>query len=130
MVRLAAASRAYGRSLRLRASSQAHYGVDEDEEWWPGRVLGVHSQGAHTGLLTSTCSTTTASSSSNPNRNLDPNPNPNPNTNPNPNPNQASSSSSSRRGACGCRGPHADAASSSASHRDGSIGVRNVVDFS
>ena len=42
---------AYGRSLRLRASSQAHYGVDEDEEWWPGRVLGVHSQGAHTGLL-------------------------------------------------------------------------------
>ena len=96
---------AYGRSLRLHASSQAHYGVDEDEEWWPGRVLGVHSQGAHTGLLTSTCSTTTASSSSNPNRNLDPNPNPNPNTNPNPNPNQASSSSSSRRGACGCRGP-------------------------
>ena len=32
MVRVAAASRAYGRSLRLRASSQAHYGVDEDEE--------------------------------------------------------------------------------------------------
>ena len=55
---------AYGRSLRLRASSQAHYGVDEDEEWWPGRVLGVHSQGAHT-----VASTTTASSSSNPNRN-------------------------------------------------------------
>ena len=26
-------------------------GVDEDEEWWPGRVLGVHSQGAHTGLF-------------------------------------------------------------------------------
>ena len=21
------------------------------EEWWPGRVLGVHSQGAHTGLF-------------------------------------------------------------------------------
>jgi hypothetical protein len=41
----------YGRSLRLRASSQAHYGVDEDEEWWPGRVLGVHSQGAHAGLF-------------------------------------------------------------------------------
>ena len=61
MVRVAAASRAYGRSLRLRASSQAHYGVDEDEEWWPGRVLGVHSQGAHT-----VASTTTASSSSNP----------------------------------------------------------------
>ena len=51
MVRVAAASRAYGRSLRLRASSQAHYGVDEDEEWWPGRVLGVHSQGAHAGLF-------------------------------------------------------------------------------
>ena len=49
-------------SLRLRASSQAHYGVDEDEEWWPGRVLGVHSQGAHT-----MASTTTASSSSKPN---------------------------------------------------------------
>ena len=32
MMRVAAASRAYGRSLRLRASSQAHYGVDEDEE--------------------------------------------------------------------------------------------------
>lgn len=61
MVRVAAASRAYGRSLRLRASSQAHYGVDEDEEWWPGRVLGVHSQGAHT-----VASTTTASSSSDP----------------------------------------------------------------
>ena len=64
MVRVAAASRAYGRSLRLRASSQAHYGVDEDEEWWPGLVLGVHSQGAHT-----VASTTTASSSSNANRN-------------------------------------------------------------
>ena len=64
MVRVAAASRAYGRSLRLRASSQAHYGVDEDEEWWPGRVLGLHSQGAHT-----VASTTTASSSSNANRN-------------------------------------------------------------
>ena len=51
MVRVATASRAYGRSLRLRASSQAHYGVDEDEEWWPGRVLGVHSQGAHAGLV-------------------------------------------------------------------------------
>ena len=51
VVRLAAASRAYGRSLRLRASSQAHYGVDEDEEWLPGRVLGVHSQGAHAGLF-------------------------------------------------------------------------------
>ena len=51
MVRVAAASRAYGRSLRLHASSQAHYGVDEDEEWWPGRVLGVHSQGAHAGLF-------------------------------------------------------------------------------
>ena len=38
------------------------YGVDEDEEWWPGRVLGVHSQGAHT-----VASTTTASSSSKPN---------------------------------------------------------------
>ena len=49
MVRVAAASRPYGRSLRLHASSQAHYGVDEDEEWLPGRVLGVHSQGAHTG---------------------------------------------------------------------------------
>ena len=61
MVRVAAASRPYGRSLRLHASSQAHYGVDEDEEWWPGRVLGVHSQGAHT-----VASTTTASSSSNP----------------------------------------------------------------
>ena len=35
----------------MRASSQAHYGVDEDEEWWPGRVLGVHSQGAHAGLV-------------------------------------------------------------------------------
>ena len=64
MVRVAAASHAYGRSLRLRASSQAHYGVDEDEEWWPGRVLGVHSQGAHT-----VASTTTASSSSNANCN-------------------------------------------------------------
>ena len=64
MVRVAAASRPYGRSLRLHASSQAHYGVDEDEEWLPGRVLGVHSQGAHT-----VASTTTASSSSNPNRN-------------------------------------------------------------
>ena len=63
-MRVAAASRAYGRSLRLRASSQAHYGVDEDEEWWPGRVLGVHSQGAHT-----VASTTTASSSSNANCN-------------------------------------------------------------
>ena len=31
--------------------NQAHYGVDEDEEWWPGRVLGVHSQGAHAGLF-------------------------------------------------------------------------------
>ena len=60
MVRVAAASRPYGRSLRLHASSQAHYGVDEDEEWWPGRVLGLHSQGAHT-----VASTTTASSSSN-----------------------------------------------------------------
>ena len=28
--------------------NQAHYGVDEDEEWLPGRVLGVHSHGAHT----------------------------------------------------------------------------------
>ena len=64
MVRVAAAFRPYGRSLRLHASSQAHYGVDEDEEWWPGRVLGVHSQGAHT-----VASTTTASSSSDPNRN-------------------------------------------------------------
>ena len=64
MVRVAAASRPYGRSLRLHASSQAHYGVDEDEEWWPGRVLGVHPQGAHT-----MASTTTASSSSDPNRN-------------------------------------------------------------
>ena len=45
------ASRVHERSLRLRASSQAHYGVDEDEEWWPGRVLGVHSQGAHAGLF-------------------------------------------------------------------------------
>ena len=62
MVRVAAASRAYGRSLRLHASSQAHYGVDEDEEWLPGRVLGVHSQDAHT-----VASTTTASSSSKPN---------------------------------------------------------------
>ena len=44
--------------------NQAHYGVDEDEEWWPGLVLGVHSQGAHT-----VASTTTASSSSNANRN-------------------------------------------------------------
>jgi hypothetical protein len=35
----------------LPAWSQAHYGVDEDEEWWPGRVLGVHSQGAHAGLF-------------------------------------------------------------------------------
>lgn len=25
--------------------------MDEDEEWWPGRVLGVHSQGAHAGLF-------------------------------------------------------------------------------
>ena len=58
------ASRAHERSLRLCASSQAHYGVDEDEEWWPGRVLGVHSQGAHT-----VASTTTASSSSNANCN-------------------------------------------------------------
>ena len=73
MVRVAAASRAYGRSLRLRASSQAHYGVDEDEEWWPGRVLGVHSQGAHT-----VASTTTASSSCNA-LTVTPNPNPNPN---------------------------------------------------
>ena len=64
MVRVAAASRPYGRSLRLHASSQAHYGVDEDEEWLPARVLGVHSQGAHT-----VASTTTASSSSDPNRN-------------------------------------------------------------
>ena len=64
MVRVAAASRPYGRSLRLHASSQAHYGVDEDEEWLPARVLGVHSQGAHT-----VASTTTASSSSVPNRN-------------------------------------------------------------
>ena len=64
MVRVAAASRAYGCSLRLHASSQVHYGVDEDEEWLPARVLGVHSQGAHT-----VASTTTASSSSNPNRN-------------------------------------------------------------
>ena len=64
MVRVAAASRAYGRSLRLRASSQAYYGVDEDDEWLPARVLGVHSQGAHT-----VASTTTASSSSDPNRN-------------------------------------------------------------
>ena len=47
-----------------RHLSQAHYGVDEDEEWWPGLVLGVHSQGAHT-----VASTTTASSSSNANRN-------------------------------------------------------------
>ena len=39
-------------------------GVDEDEEWWLGLVLGVHSQGAHT-----VASTTTASSSSNANRN-------------------------------------------------------------
>ena len=62
MVRVAAASRPYGRSLRLHASSQAHYGVDEDEEWLPARVLGVHSQGAHT-----VASTTTASSSSKPN---------------------------------------------------------------
>jgi len=101
MVRVAAASRAYGRSLRLRASSQAHYGVDEDEEWWPGRVLGVHSQGAHT-----VASTTTASSSSNARTvTPKPNPNPSPNTNPNLNPNQASPSSLGRRGACGCRGP-------------------------
>ena len=35
----------------MPAWSQAHYGVDEDEEWWPGRVLGVHSQGAHAGLF-------------------------------------------------------------------------------
>jgi hypothetical protein len=92
----------YGRSLRLRASSQAHYGVDEDEEWWPGRVLGVHSQGAHT-----VASTTTASSSSKPNGIApNPNPNPSPNTNPKPNPNQASPSSLGRRGACGCRGPY------------------------
>ena len=63
-MRVAAASRPYGRSLRLHASSQAHYGVDEDEEWLPGRVLGVHSQGAHT-----VASTTTASSSSNANCN-------------------------------------------------------------
>ena len=35
----------------MTAWSQAHYGVDEDEEWWPGRVLGVHSQGAHAGLF-------------------------------------------------------------------------------
>ena len=62
MVHVAAASRAYGRSLRLHASSQAHYGVDEDEEWLPARVLGL--QGAHT-----VASTTTASSSSNPNCN-------------------------------------------------------------
>ena len=60
----AAASRPYGRSLRLHASSQAYYGVDEDDEWLPARVLGVHSQGAHT-----VASTTTASSSSDPNRN-------------------------------------------------------------
>ena len=64
MMRVAAASRACGRSLRLRASSQAYYGVDEDDEWLPARVLGVHSQGAHT-----VASTTTASSSSNRNRN-------------------------------------------------------------
>ena len=64
MMRVAAASRACGRSLRLRASSQAYYGVDEDDEWLPARVLGVHSQGAHT-----VASTTTASSSSDPNRN-------------------------------------------------------------
>eukprot|EP00964_Phaeocystis_antarctica_P005137 scaffold2801_cov63-Phaeocystis_antarctica.AAC.2 len=36
---------------RMNPWSQAHYGVDEDEEWWPGRVLGVHSQGAHAGLF-------------------------------------------------------------------------------
>ena len=35
----------------MTAWSQAHYGVDEDEEWWPGRVLGVHSHGAHAGLF-------------------------------------------------------------------------------
>ena len=107
MVRVAAASRAYGRSLRLRASSQAHYGVDEDEEWWPGLVLGVHSQGAHT-----VASTTAASSSSNANRNplTYPNPNPSPNTNPNPNPNQASPSSLGRRGARAAAAAHADTA--------------------
>ena len=32
-------------------SAAATSGVDEDEEWWPGRVLGVHSQGAHAGLV-------------------------------------------------------------------------------
>ena len=32
MMRVAAASRACGRSLRLRASSQAYYGVDEDSK--------------------------------------------------------------------------------------------------
>ena len=37
MMRVAAASRACGRSLRLRASSQAYYGVDEDDEWLPAR---------------------------------------------------------------------------------------------
>ena len=36
---------------RMNPWSQAHYGVDEDEEWWPGRVLGVHSQGVHAGLF-------------------------------------------------------------------------------
>ena len=31
------------------ARLQAHFGEDEDEEWWPGRALGVHTQGAHAG---------------------------------------------------------------------------------
>ena len=101
MVRVAAASRAYGRSLRLRASSQAHYGVDEDEEWWPGRACSACTHRARTPWPLRRRRARAPTLTVTPN----PNPNPSPNTNPNPNPNQASPSSLGRRGACGCRGP-------------------------
>ena len=50
MMRVAAASRACGRSLRLRASSQAYYGVDEDKVGAGPRARRALTGRAHRGL--------------------------------------------------------------------------------